>query len=92
MLEVWKTCRCKDKIPQKKKTQEKQVAALEEAIPIKQTNEIVDLSKTCIQKSPKNRPLEEVSPEELSPEEEQVPENNEILIQYVSTRENMGQK
>ena len=92
MLEVWKTCRCKDKIPQKKKTQEKQVAALEEAIPIKQTNEIVDLSKTCVQKSPKNRPLEEVSPEELSPEEEKVPENNEISIHYVSTRENMGQK
>jgi hypothetical protein len=69
MLEVWKTCRCKDKIPQKKKTQEKQVAALEEAIPIKQTNEIVDLSKTCVQKSPKNRPLEEEPPEEVSPEE-----------------------
>ena len=92
MLEVWKTCRCKDKIPQKKKTQEKQVAALEEAIPIKQTNEIVDLSKTCVQKSPKNRPFEEEPPEEFSPEEEQVPKNNEILIQYVSTRENMGQK
>jgi hypothetical protein len=75
----------KDKIPRKKKTQENQVAAPEEAIPIKQANEIVDLSKTCAQKSPENRPPEEVSPEELSPEKEQVPENNEISIHYVST-------
>jgi hypothetical protein len=28
-----------------------------------------------------------VSPEELSLEEEQVPQNNEILIHYISTRE-----
>ncbi len=37
----------KDKIPQKKKTQENKVAAPEEATLIKQENEIVDLSKTC---------------------------------------------
>ena len=48
----------KDKIPQKKKTQENQVAAPEEAIPIKQANEIVDLSKSCAQKSLENRPPE----------------------------------
>ena len=77
----------KDKIPRKKKTQENQVATPEEAIPIKQANEIVDLSKTCAQKSPENRSPEEVSPEELSPEKEQVPENNEISIHYVSTGE-----
>jgi hypothetical protein len=81
----------KDKIPRKKKTQENQVAAPEEAIPIKQANEIVDLSKTCAQKSPENRPPKEeppekVSPEELSPEKEQVPENK-ISIHYVNTGE-----
>ena len=34
-------------------------------------------------KIPKNEPLEEESPEELSPEKDQVSENNEISIQYV---------
>ena len=72
----------KDKVPWKKKTRENQVAAPKEAIPIKQANEIVDLSKTCAQNSPESRPPEKVSPEELSPEKEQVPENNEISIHY----------
>ena len=35
----------KDKIPQKRKTQEKQVAAPEEAIPMKQATNIINLSK-----------------------------------------------
>ena len=35
----------------------------------------------------KNEPPEEGTPEELSPEEEQVPENDEISIHYVSTGE-----
>ena len=60
----------KDKIPRKKKTLENQVAVPEEAIPIKQANEIVDLSKTCAQNSPENRPPEEVPPEELLPRKE----------------------
>ena len=34
-------------------------------------------------KIPKNEPLEEESPEESSPEKDQVSENNEISIQYV---------
>ena len=72
----------KDKIPWKRKVQEKQVVTDKEAIPRKQVTEIIDLSKTYEQKSPKNKPLEE-----LSPEEDQVPENNEILIHYVHTRE-----
>jgi hypothetical protein len=46
----------KDKVPRKKKTRENQVAAPKEAIPIKQANEIVDLSKTCAQNSPESRP------------------------------------
>ena len=48
----------KDKIPQKRKTLENQVTVPEEAIPIKQANEIVDLSKSCAQKSLENRPPE----------------------------------
>jgi hypothetical protein len=35
----------KDKIPRKRKIQEKQVAAPEEAIPMKQATNIIDLSK-----------------------------------------------
>ena len=54
----------KNKIPQKKKVQEKQVATYKEAIPRKQAPEIIDLSKTYEQKSPENKPLEELSPEE----------------------------
>ena len=68
----------KDKILRKRKVQEKQVAAHKEAIPKKQVTEIIDLSKIYEQKSLENKPLEE-----LSPEEDQVPENNEILIHYV---------
>ena len=59
----------KDKIPRKRKVQKKQVVAYKEAIPRKQVTEIIDLSKTYEQKSPENKPLEE-----LSPEEDQVPE------------------
>ena len=69
-LKLGRPVDAKDKIPRKKKTQENQVVAPEEAILIKQANEIVDLSKTCAQKSPKNRTPEEVSPKELSPEKE----------------------
>ena len=46
----------KDKIPQKRKTQEKQVAAPEEAIPMKQATNIINLSKNCAHKSPENKP------------------------------------
>jgi hypothetical protein len=72
----------KDKISRKRKIQEKQVATPEEAIPMKQTTNIINLSKNCAHKSPENEPLEE-----LSPEEKQVPENDEISIHYVSTGE-----
>uniref|UniRef100_A0A2N9IV50 Reverse transcriptase Ty1/copia-type domain-containing protein n=1 Tax=Fagus sylvatica TaxID=28930 RepID=A0A2N9IV50_FAGSY len=75
----------KDKIPRKRKIQEKQVAALEEAIPMKQATNIINLSKNCAHKSPENEPPEEGTPEELSPEEEQVPENDEISIHYVKS-------
>ena len=72
----------KDKIPQKRKVQEKQVAIYKEAIPRKQVTEIIDLSKTYEKKSPENKPFEE-----LSPEKDQVLENNEISIHYVHTGE-----
>ena len=72
----------KDKIPWKRKVQEKQVATYKEAIPRKQVTEIIDLSKTYEQKSPENK-----HPKELSPEEDQVPKNNEISIHYVHTGE-----
>ena len=72
----------KEKIPQKRKIQEKQVAAYKEAIPRKQVTKIIDLSKTYEQKSPENK-----HSEELSPKEDQVLENNEISIHYVHTRE-----
>ena len=50
--------------------------------------EIINLSK--IHNSPENTPSEndlskEESPKGLSPEEDHVPENNEISINYVST-------
>jgi hypothetical protein len=54
---------------------------------MKQTTNIINLSKNCVHKSPENEPSEEGTPKELSPEEEQVPENDEISIHYVSTRE-----
>ena len=38
-------------------------------------------------KTPKEEPPKEVSPKELSPEKKQIPENNEISIHYVNTRE-----
>ena len=65
----------KDKILQKRKVQEKQVAGHIEAIPKKQITEIIDLSKTYEQKY-----LENESTKELSSEEDQVPENNKISI------------
>jgi hypothetical protein len=49
---------------------------------MKQAVNIINLSKNCAHKSPENEPLEE-----LSPEEEQVPENDEISIHYVSIGE-----
>ena len=59
---------------------------------MKQATNIINLSKNCAHKFPENEPLEEEprevgTPEELSLEEEQVPENDEISIHYVSTRE-----
>ena len=77
----------KDKIPRKRKIQEKQVTALKEAIPMKQATNIINLSKDCAHKSLENESPEEGTPEELSLEEEQVPENDEISIHYVSTGE-----
>ena len=68
----------KDKILQKRKVQEKQVVAYKEAIPMKQVTEIINPSKIYEQKSLQNEP-----PDELSPEEDQVPKNNEISIHYV---------
>jgi hypothetical protein len=47
---------------------------------MKQATNIINLSKDCAHKSLENEP-----PEELSLEEEQVPENDEISIHYVST-------
>ena len=63
----------KDKIPQKRKIQETQVAAPEEAIPMKQATNIINLSKNCAHKSPENESPKKGTHEELSPEEEQVP-------------------
>jgi hypothetical protein len=86
-LKLGKPVGAKDKIPWKRKTQEKQVVALEEAIPMKQATNTINLSRNCAHKSPENEPPEEGTLEELSPEEEQVPENDEISIHYVSTGE-----
>ena len=72
----------KDKIPHERKVQEKYIATYKEAIPRKQVTKIIDLSKTYEQKSLENKP-----PKELSPEEDQVPKNNKILIHYVHTEE-----
>ena len=77
----------KNKIFRKRKTQEKQVTAPEEAIPMKQATNIINLSKNCAHKSPENEPPEEEPPEKLSPKKEQIPENDEISIYYVSTGE-----
>lgn len=68
----------KIKFPRREKYKKKQVTAYKEAIPREQVTEIIDLSKTFEQKSPKNKPLEE-----LSPNKDQVPKNNEISIHYV---------
>ena len=67
---------------EKYKKNKLQVAAYKEAIPMKLVTKIIDLSKTYEQKSLENKPLEE-----LSPKEDQVPENNEISIHYVHTGE-----
>jgi hypothetical protein len=81
----------KDKIPRKIKSQGNEISTPEEALPTKQATKI-DPSKLSVQNSPGNKsleeePLEEKSPKELPHEEEQVPENNEISINYVSTGE-----
>jgi hypothetical protein len=64
----------KDKIPRKRKLQENEIDAPEEALPTKQATKI-DPSKLFVQNSPGNKslekePLEEESPEKLPPEEE----------------------
>jgi len=81
----------KDKIPRKRKAQGNEIGAPEEALPTKQATKI-DPSNLSVQnspgnESPKTEPLEEESPEELFPGEEQVPENNDISINYISTGE-----
>jgi hypothetical protein len=68
-----------------------EIGAPEEALPTKQATKI-DPSKFFVQNSPENESLEdesfeEESLEELPPEKEQVPENNEISINYTSTGE-----
>ena len=78
----------REKYPQKKK----KVAAFEESVLIKQATKIVDLSKIIKQNSLENEPSEkdsskEESPEGLSPEKDQVLENNEISINYLSIRD-----
>ena len=73
----------KDRNPKKRKTKKKKrIVAPEETIPMKNATKIINLSKTNEQKSPENKP-----PEEESPKQEKVPENDEISIHYVSTRE-----
>jgi hypothetical protein len=74
----------KDKIPRKRKVQENEISAPEEALPTKQATKI-DPSKLSVQNSLRNKSPEEESLEKLRPEEEQVPENNEISIKYVNT-------
>ena len=54
----------KDKTPRKRKMQEKQVVAHEEAIPMTQATKIINLSK--IYNSPKNKPFENYPLEEES--------------------------
>jgi hypothetical protein len=81
----------KDKISRKRKTQGNEIGASKEALPTKQANKI-DLSKLFVQNSPENKspeeePLKEESLKELPSEEEQVPKNNEISINYVSIGE-----
>ena len=61
----------KDKIPQKRKIQENQVAAPKESIPMRQATKGIDLSEILEQKSHENEhskkdPLKEESPEGLS--------------------------
>jgi hypothetical protein len=58
-----------------------EIGAPEEALPTKQATKI-DPSKFFVQNSPENESLED-----LPPEKEQVPENNEISINYTSTGE-----
>ena len=57
---------------------------------MKQATERIDLSKIHEQKSPKNEPSKKDPPKQESLEglcskEDEVPENNEISIHYVST-------
>jgi hypothetical protein len=68
----------------KEKAQGNEIRALEEALPTKQATKI-NPSKLSVQNSSVKESSEEESPEELPPEEKQVPENNEISINYVST-------
>jgi hypothetical protein len=74
----------KDKIPWKRKAQGNGISALEEALLTKQATKIYP-SKLSVQNSPRNKSPKEEPLEELPLEEEQVPENNEISINYVST-------
>ena len=69
-LKRGRTVGAKDKIPRKRKTQEKQVATPKKAIPMKQATNIINLSKNYAHKSLENEPPEEGTPEELSPKEE----------------------
>jgi len=73
----------KDKILQKRKAQENEIGAPEEALPTKQATKI-DPSKLSVQNSPGNESPEAEPLEEESPKEEQVPKNNDISINYIS--------
>jgi len=73
----------KIKFPKREKYKKHKLWSLKETIPTKRVTEIIDLSKNYKQKFPKNEPLEEESPKELSTEKDQAPKNNEISIQYV---------
>jgi hypothetical protein len=74
----------KDKIPRKKKVQENKIGAPEEALPTKHAKKI-DPSKLSVQNFPGNKSPQEETLENESFEEEQVSENNEISVNYVST-------
>ena len=79
----------KDKIPRKKKAQENEIGTPEKALPTKQATKI-DSSKLSVQNSPRKESPEDESLEkeflkELPFEEEQVYENIEISINYIST-------
>jgi hypothetical protein len=74
----------KDKILWKRKAQRNEIGAPEEVIPTKHATKLIHpnfLYKILLEKNS----LEDESLEELPPDEDQVFENNEISINYIST-------